>query len=57
MFGLFKKKTEKEKLYEKYKKLLKEAHKLSTSDRKASDLKTMEANKVMDKIDELNSTE
>ncbi|MEM6863633.1 MAG: Lacal_2735 family protein, partial [Bacteroidota bacterium] len=43
MFGLFKKKTEKEKLQEKYAKLMKEAHSLSTTDRKMSDQKTYEA--------------
>ncbi|UII75659.1 Lacal_2735 family protein [Flagellimonas sp. HMM57] len=51
MFGLFKKKTEKEKLQEEYAKLLREAHALSTSNRKLSDQKTYEAEEVMKKID------
>jgi len=36
MFGLFKKKSEKEKLQEQYTKLLQEAHRLSTTNRKLS---------------------
>ena len=43
MFGLFKKKSEKEKLQEQYKKLLKEAHRLSKTNMKMSDQKTFEA--------------
>ncbi|MEM0931008.1 MAG: Lacal_2735 family protein [Bacteroidota bacterium] len=53
MFGLFKKKTEKEKLQEKYAKLMKEAHSLSTTDRKMSDQKTYEAEEVMKQIEKL----
>ncbi|MEM9077283.1 MAG: Lacal_2735 family protein [Bacteroidota bacterium] len=53
MFGLFKKKSEKEKLQEKYAKLLKEAHTLSTSNRKLSDEKTYEAEQVMKEIEKL----
>ena len=53
MFGLFKKKTEKEKLLEQYKKLLKESHALSSRDRKASDQKQFEANEILKKIDHL----
>jgi hypothetical protein len=53
MFGLFKKKTEKEKLQEQYSKLMAEAHKLSTSNRKLSDEKVAEAEEVMKKIDAL----
>jgi hypothetical protein len=53
MFGLFKKKTEKEKLNHQYKKLLEESRKLSTTDRQASDMKQLEAQKVLDKIDKL----
>ncbi|MEQ8907821.1 MAG: Lacal_2735 family protein [Vicingaceae bacterium] len=53
MFGLFKKKTEKEKLNEEYKKLIAESHKLSTSNRRASDLKQMEASEVLKKIEAL----
>lgn len=53
MFGLFKKKSEKEKLQEQYKKLLKEAHSLSTSNRKMSDQKAFEAEEVMKQIEKL----
>ena len=53
MFGLFKKKTPEEKLQEQYEKLIAEAHKLSTVDRKASDLKAMEADEVLKKLDAL----
>jgi hypothetical protein len=53
MFGLFKKKSEKEKLQEQYRKLLEEAHRLSTMDRKASDLKTAEAEEVLRRIEGL----
>ncbi len=53
MFGLFKKKTEKEKLQERYATLLKEAHSLSTTNRRLSDQKAFEAEEVMKKIDRL----
>ncbi len=53
MFGLFKKKTEKEKLLDQYKKLQEEAYRLSTTDRKASDAKTAEAAELLKKIDAL----
>ncbi len=53
MLGLFKKKSEKEKLQEKYAKLLKEAHALSTSNRKLSDEKVFEAEEIMKQIDRL----
>ncbi len=53
MFGLFKKKTEKEKLLDKYNKLLKESYNLSTSDRKASDLKRAEAEELVKEIEQL----
>lgn len=53
MFGLFKKKSEKEKLYEKYQKLTQEAFKLSTSNRKLSDQKMVEAEEIMKKIEAL----
>ncbi len=51
MFGLFKRKTEKEKLQERYAKLMKEAHTLSTSNRKLSDEKVFEAEGVMKQIE------
>lgn len=53
MFGLFKKKSEKEKLEEKYKKLLEESFKLSKINRTASDAKAAEANNVLEQIDKL----
>lgn len=53
MFGLFKKKTEKEKLQEQYEKLSKEAYQLSSTNRKLSDQKTFEANQVMDQLEKL----
>jgi hypothetical protein len=54
MFGLFKKKSKVEKLELKYKKLLEEAYKLSTSNRQMSDAKTEEANEVLKEIEILN---
>jgi len=51
MFGLFKKKSEKEKLNDQYKKLLAEYHKLSSIDRKAADMKMAEAEEVAQKMD------
>ena len=54
MFGLFKKKSEKEKLQQSYAALMSEAHKLSHSNRKAADAKLAEAELVLKKIDELN---
>lgn len=53
MFGLFKKKSEKEKLQEEYKNLVEEAYKLSHTDRTASDAKTAEAEEILKKIDAL----
>ena len=53
MFGIFKKKSEVEKLNEKYQKLMQEAFELSKTDRKASDEKTAEANEILRKIDEV----
>ena len=53
MFGLFKKKTEKEKLQERYEKLSKEAYLLSSTNRKMSDQKTFEANEIMDQLEKL----
>ena len=51
MFGLFKKKTEKEKLQEKYQKLMKEAYTLSNSNRIESDKKYAEADVIMKQIE------
>ncbi|WP_048331446.1 Lacal_2735 family protein [Bizionia psychrotolerans] len=53
MFGLFKGKSEIEKLQKQYEDLMKDWHKLSTTDRKASDLKYAEAQKIADKIESL----
>lgn len=55
MFGLFKQKSKIEKLNLQYKKLLEEAYKLSTSNRTLSDLKTAEANALLEKIDQLSN--
>lgn len=53
MFGLFKKKSEIEKLQEAYSKKLSEAHKMSTSNRAAADKLSAEAEEIAKKIDEL----
>lgn len=53
MFGLFKKKSEKEKLENQYEKLLRESYLLSSTNRKMSDQKTFEANEIMKKIEAL----
>ncbi|SKB38947.1 hypothetical protein SAMN05660776_0895 [Salegentibacter holothuriorum] len=57
MFGLFKKKSKVEKLEVKYKKLLEEAHQLSTTNRSKSDEKMYEANEVLKQIDEIKKSE
>ena len=54
MFGIFKKKTEVEKLEIKYKALLKEAYDLSKKNRSKSDQKTFEAEEVSKQIEILN---
>ncbi len=51
--GWFSKKSEKEKLQEKYEKMIGEAYKLSHTDRKASDLKTAEADLILKEIEKL----
>ena len=51
MFGLFKKKSEKEKLQEQYSKLLKESHRLSTINRAESDKKAAEADALARQIE------
>lgn len=51
--GWFKKKTEEEKLIEQYDRLVKEAHRLSHTDRKASDAKQGEAEEVWQKVEAL----
>ena len=56
MFGLFKKKTELEKLRVQYESLMKEAYDLSKIDRTASDAKYAEADQVMNKIESLTTS-
>lgn len=51
--GLFTRKSEKEKLQAKYSKLVDEAYKLSHTDRRASDLKTAEADQVLKQMEAL----
>ena len=53
MFGLFKKKSKKEVLQAEYEKLMKEAHGLSTTNRKLSDQKAFDANEVMNQLEKL----
>ena len=53
MFGLFKKKSEVEKLEERHAKLLEEAFALSKTDRAAADRKTAEAAELEARIDAL----
>lgn len=53
MFGLFKKKTEADKLRAEYEKIMKDAFTLSKSDRTASDQKYAEADKIMNQIEAL----
>ncbi|MBS4071889.1 Lacal_2735 family protein [Algoriphagus aquatilis] len=53
MFGLFKKKSEKEKLQEAYAKMMADAHKLSHSNRTAADKLMAEAEEIAKKIDKL----
>lgn len=55
MFGIFKKKSRKEKLQEQYKKLMAEAHRLSATNRKRGDDKIAEAEQVMQEIDRIKS--
>ncbi|MFZ9732900.1 MAG: Lacal_2735 family protein [Schleiferiaceae bacterium] len=53
MFSFFRKKSELDRLTEQYQSLLEESFKLSTSDRRASDLKRAEAEALIPRIDEL----
>lgn len=53
MFGLFKKKSQEDKLRERYEKLMSEAHALSNSNRKASETKMKEADDVMQQLESL----
>ena len=51
MFGLFKKKSKKEKLMKQYNQLMKESFELSRTNRKASDAKRKEAEDLMQIIE------
>ncbi|SFZ91367.1 hypothetical protein SAMN05428642_10225 [Flaviramulus basaltis] len=53
MFGLFKKKSEVEKLQDKFKSLMKEWHELSSINRSESDKKYAEAEAIAKQIEEL----
>ena len=53
MFGLFKKKSETEKLQLKYEGLMKEWHSLSSTNRAESDKKYAEAQEIMTKLENL----
>lgn len=53
MFGLFKKKSEVEKLQDQYKKMMKQAYDLQSINRKDSDQKYLEADNLLKKIDAL----
>ncbi|MBU2938808.1 Lacal_2735 family protein [Lacinutrix sp. C3R15] len=53
MFGLFKRKTKAEKLQEKYNKLMKQWHELSSTNRAESDKKYTEANAILEQIENL----
>jgi hypothetical protein len=53
MFGIFKTKSEKEKLQQRYEKLMSEAHQLSQTNRKLGDAKYQEAELVMLQLERL----
>jgi hypothetical protein len=53
MFGIFKKKSEADKLQEQYKKLMEEGYKLQSISRTDSDQKYLEADNILKKIDAL----
>mgnify|MGYP000361907287 CR=1 FL=1 len=55
MFGLFKKKTDVEKLQEKYKKVMEEAFKLQSINRSDSDKKYLEADNLLKQIEQIQS--
>ena len=57
MFGIFKRKTEKEKLFIRYKKTKNEAFILSKIDRRKSDEKEKEANDILDAINKIEKNE
>lgn len=51
MFGLFNKKDPREEVMKRYKAMLAESHRLSTVDRKASDMKRAEAEALLDEFE------
>lgn len=53
MFSLFKKSSPKDKLEKKYRDLMGQAHKYSTTNRKLSDKKVQEAEEVMKELERL----
>jgi len=57
MFGLFSKKSEKEKLKEKYRKLLERSYKASKINRRESDELIAEAKKIEEQLEEMDKTE
>lgn len=57
MFGIFKKTSEADKLRKKHARLMKEAYQLSHTNRKESDAKYAEADKVADEIDALEKSD
>tara|TARA_B000000475_G_C15786210_1_gene361560 strand:- start:36 stop:218 length:183 start_codon:yes stop_codon:yes gene_type:complete len=56
MFGIFKKKTQKEKLLALYNKKKNEAYALSTVDRRKSDAKEKEASDILEALDKLDES-
>ena len=56
MFNIFRKKSELQKMQEKYEKLLKEGYDLSTSNRKESYLKIAEAQNLFEEIEKLTAS-
>jgi hypothetical protein len=56
MFGLFKKKSRTEQLMKEYRTLLSEAHGLSTTNRRQSDSKYAEADKLLKEIEVLENS-
>lgn len=55
MFSLFKKKTKREVLLGKYKKLMKESHALSSVNRREADDKFAEAEEIMKEVERLDN--
>ncbi|MEM5566383.1 Lacal_2735 family protein [Psychroserpens sp. AS72] len=53
MFNIFKKSSEIDKLQKQYEKLMKEWHKLSTTNRSESDKKYAEAQNIQEQIEQL----